>query len=100
MRVVEIPHQDESLQAQCFFYVKQEGHINTLPLIRQPVVDHKVSFIGLVSRETGCFLICLFPDSILPGLYCMCLRYLWIMCAWKCPQVCPLWTWMKIYQGN
>lgn len=46
IRVIEIPHQNKSLQAQCLLHLKQEGLINRIPL-RQPVIDsHQMSFIG------------------------------------------------------
>jgi len=39
------------LGAQCFLCLKQEGLVNRLLLIRQPVVDsdHQMSFIGLIT---------------------------------------------------
>lgn len=47
IQVVEIPHQDKSLQAWCILYLRPEGLVNRLPWIWWPVVDldNQVSFI-------------------------------------------------------
>jgi len=51
IRVVEIPHQNESLQVWRLLYLKNASLVHRLLLISQPVVDtdHQMSFICLVS---------------------------------------------------
>jgi len=53
VRVVEVPQQNESLQALYLLSLEHEGFINRLYLITSPVVDtnHKVPFLAPVSHS-------------------------------------------------
>lgn len=56
VKVVEVPQQDNSLQSQCLLWLKEEGFINRLHLIRQPTVDtnYKIPFAASVFNSHPC----------------------------------------------
>jgi len=51
--VLKVPQQDEILRARSLLELVEEGFVNRLPLMRQPVVDihDQVPFVASVSNS-------------------------------------------------